>query len=70
MWQEAIGSAFKAYAAEKELQSIIVETQSSNRNAMGFYLSNGFRLCGFNGRYCPNKPLPSKDIAIFFPLDL
>ncbi len=37
---------------------------------MGFYLSNGFRLCGFNSRYCTNKPLPSKDIAIFFPLDL
>ncbi len=62
--------ALSRHAVEKELRSIIVETQPSNRNAMDFYLSNGFRLCGFNDRYYTNKPVSSKDIAIFFSLDL
>ncbi len=52
------------------LRAVMVEIQPGNRDAMDFYLSNGFRLCGINGRYYTNFPNSSKDIAIFFCLNL
>lgn len=55
---------------EAGLRSIIVETQPSEKDAMDFYLSNNFRLCGFNDRYYTNTPKTSKDIAIFLSIDL
>lgn len=57
-------------AKKRNARAIIVETQPSNKEAMDFYLSNGFRLCGYNDRYYTNEPRSSKDIAIFFSLDL
>ena len=57
-------------AMNRGARAIIVETQPGNKEAMDFYLSNGFRLCGYNDRYYTNHPKSSKDIAIFFSLDL
>lgn len=57
-------------AAEPSLRSIIVETQPANSNAMYFYPARGFRLCGYNDRYYTNTQNTSKDIAVFFYLDL
>ncbi len=60
----------REFAINHHLRAIIVETQPANRDAMDFYLAIGFRLCGFNDRYYTNSPSTSKDIAIFFSLDL
>ena len=63
-------SEFSKYARRHGLRGIIVETQPDNKDGMDFYLTNGFRLCGFNDRYYTNSPQSSHDIAIFFSLDL
>jgi ribosomal protein S18 acetylase RimI-like enzyme len=57
-------------ARKAGLRAIIVETQPSVREGMDFYLHNGFRLCGYNDRYYTNNPTTSKEIALFFSLDL
>ena len=51
-------------------RTIIVETQTGNKDAIDFYLANGLRFCGSNDRYYTNHPKTAKDIAIFFSLDL
>ncbi len=55
---------------KRGIRSVIAETQPSNIVAMDFYISQGFRLCGFNDRYYTNTPKSSRDVAIFFSLDL
>ena len=55
---------------QRGLRAIIVETQLDNKQGMDFYLSRGFRLCGYNDRYYTNHPRSSHEIAIFFSLDL
>jgi ribosomal protein S18 acetylase RimI-like enzyme len=57
-------------AKEKGLRAIIVETQPDNKGAMDFYLANGLKLCGYNDRYYTNSPKSSREIALFFSLDL
>jgi len=63
-------SEFSKVAKENQLRAIIVESQPDNKDGMDFYLSNGFRLCGFNDRYYTNRSKSSREIAIFFSLDL
>jgi [ribosomal protein S18]-alanine N-acetyltransferase len=53
-----------------DLRSIIVETQMGRHEAIGFYLSRNFRMCGYNDRYYTNHPDSGNDIAIFFSLDI
>jgi len=67
---KALVSEFSRIARQNQLRAIIVETQPSNKDGVDFYLSNGFRLCGFHDRYYTNHPKSSKDIAIFLSLDL
>lgn len=65
-----IVQALAKRAKQRELRAIIVETQLDNKQGMDFYLSKGFRLCGYNDRYYTNNPRSSHEIAIFFSLDL
>ncbi len=57
-------------ARRQGLRSIIVETQPYIREGIDFYLRTGFRMCGYNDRYYTNAPKTSRDIALFFSLDL
>lgn len=66
----ALIDEFAKLAKQNGLRAIIVETQPDNKGGMDFYLSNGFRLCGFNDRYYTNNPKSSREIAVFFSLDL
>ena len=67
---KALVDEFARVAKEKQLRAIIVETQPDNKEGMDFYLTNGFRLCGYNDRYYTNSPKSSHEIALFFSLDL
>ena len=66
----ALMSEFSNLARKRRLRAIIAETQPDNSEAIGFYLSNGFRFCGFNDRYYTNSPKTPHEVAIFFSLDL
>lgn len=57
-------------ARKAGLRAIIVETQPSVKEGMDFYLHKGFRLCGYNDRYYTNNPTTSREIALFFSLNL
>jgi ribosomal protein S18 acetylase RimI-like enzyme len=74
-WQrKGVGKAMVGELArlskERGLRAIIAETQPENRNAIDFYMANGFRMCGYNDRYYTNRPSSSKEIALFFSLDV
>lgn len=56
----------KTEAKKLKVRTIIAEAPSSNK-ALGFYLRNGFRVCGFNDRYYSND---AKEIAIFLSFDI
>jgi ribosomal protein S18 acetylase RimI-like enzyme len=67
---KALINEFARVAKEKQLRAIIVETQPDKKDGIDFYLANGFRLCGYNDRYYTNHPQSSREIALFFSLDL
>lgn len=66
----ALVSGLSHLAEEDGLRAIVAETQPGNQAAVGFYLSNGFRLCGYNDRYYTNSPRSPDEVALFFSLDL
>ena len=74
MKRKGIGSKLIQSLAEKakenNLRSIIVETQLGRKEGIDFYLSRGFRMCGYNDRYYTNVPKTGDDIAVFFSLDI
>jgi N-acetylglutamate synthase-like GNAT family acetyltransferase len=56
----------KAEAKKLKVRTIIAEAPSLNK-ALGFYLRNGFCICGFNDRYYSND---AKEIAVFLSFDI
>ncbi len=49
------------WAHERQLLSLMIETQTKNYPSIRFCEAVGFAFCGFNDRYFPNR-----DIAVFF----
>jgi N-acetylglutamate synthase-like GNAT family acetyltransferase len=74
MMRKGIGSKLIRTLVERakqdNLRSIIVETQIGRKEAIDFYMSQGFRMSGYSDRYYTNSPKSSNDIALFFSLDV
>jgi [ribosomal protein S18]-alanine N-acetyltransferase len=74
MMRKGIGSKLIQTLVERakqdNLRSIIVETQIGRKEAIDFYMSQGFRMSGYSDRYYTNSPKSSNDIALFFSLDV
>ncbi len=51
-------------AKSEQRRAIILETQSCNEKAIGFYLSQGFTFMGFNLCEYSNKDIENKEIRI------
>ncbi|MGB1288785.1 MAG: GNAT family N-acetyltransferase [Aggregatilineales bacterium] len=51
----------RRWAAEQQLERILIETQTKNYPGIQFCQKNGFTFCGFNDEYYPNH-----DIAVYF----
>ena len=54
----------KSIAAAKDCRAIMLETQSCNTNAIGFYLHEGFTLIGFDLRCYSNRDADRKEVRI------
>lgn len=54
----------KSIAVEKDCRAIILETQSCNTNAIGFYLHEGFTLIGFDLCCYSNRDVDRKEVRI------
>ncbi|MGN0142326.1 MAG: GNAT family N-acetyltransferase [Roseburia sp.] len=72
--KQGIGHALMEVAKEQarleRRRAIILETQSCNANAIGFYLHEGFTLIGFDSCCYRNDDLARKEVRIelgFFP---
>lgn len=57
----ALMKAALRWAEERNLRTIMLETQTKNYPAICFYQKHGFVFCGFNDHY-----YATKDIALFF----
>lgn len=64
---QGVGSALlraaRRWAAERQLNAIMLEAQTKNYPAIRFAQKHGAVYCGYNDRYYPNG-----DIAVFFVL--
>ena len=54
----------KKRAAEQKRRAIILETQSCNTNAIGFYLHQGFELIGFDTCCYTNDDIKRREVRI------
>ena len=54
----------KEVAAAQKRRAIILETQSCNTNAIGFYLSQGFELIGFDACCYTNNDIGRHEVRI------
>ena len=54
----------KSIAAAKDCRAIMLETQSCNTNAIGFYLHEGFTLIGFDLCCYSNRDADRKEVRI------
>jgi hypothetical protein len=54
----------KEVAAAQKRRAIILETQSCNTNAIGFYLSQGFELIGFDTCCYTNNDIGRHEVRI------
>lgn len=54
----------KSIAHEKNCRAIMLETQSCNTNAIGFYLHEGFTLIGFDLCCYSNRDTERKEVRI------
>ncbi|MFN8459139.1 MAG: GNAT family N-acetyltransferase [Anaerolineae bacterium] len=67
--RKGIGSrllkAGRRWAAEHNLNQLMLEIQTKNYPAIAFAQKHGFQFCGYNERYYPNG-----DIALFFSLSI
>lgn len=61
----ALMKAALRWAEERNLRTIILETQTKNYPAISFYQKHGFLFCGFNDHY-----YATQDIALFFAHNL
>lgn len=57
----ALLTAAQAWALERGVRRLILETQSKNQPAIRFAQKFGFEFCGYNDQY-----YPSQDVALFF----
>ena len=63
----------KKITVEKNYRTLILETQSSNINAVDFYLHEGFTLIGFDSCCYTNTDLERKEIRLnmgWFPMKI
>jgi ribosomal protein S18 acetylase RimI-like enzyme len=51
----------RQWAKDQGLQALAVEATTKNHPALSLYQNLGFRFCGYNDHYYPNR-----DIALFF----
>lgn len=56
----------KEAAREQKRRAIILETQSCNTNAIGFYLHQGFELIGFDKCCYTNKDIERREVRFNF----
>jgi len=61
----ALMKAALRWAEERNLRTIMLETQTKNYPAICFYQRHGFVFCGFNDHY-----YATQDIALFFAHNL
>lgn len=54
----------KGQALREERRALILETQSCNVNAIGFYLHEGFTLIGFDACCYSNNDLKRKEVRV------
>lgn len=66
--RKGVGRALMDYAKERAVQdgrrAIILETQSCNANAIGFYLHEGFELIGFDSCCYTNADIERKEVRL------
>lgn len=61
---KALMDKAKEYAVKHGFRMIILETQSCNVNAIDFYLSQGFRLAGFDAYCYSNHDIENKEVRV------
>ena len=54
----------KAIAASQHRRAVILETQSCNTNAIGFYLHEGFELIGLDTCFYTNNDIGRREVRI------
>lgn len=54
----------KAVAARQQRRAVMLETQSCNTNAIGFYLHEGFELIGFDTCCYSNDDIGKKEVRL------
>ena len=54
----------KEITAERKYRALMLETQSSNVNAVDFYLHEGFTLIGFDSCCYSNRDLEKKEVRL------
>lgn len=68
--RKGIGAALIGKAEEvaksEGLRSVILETQSCNVKAIGFYLSRGYELAGFESQAYSNEDIERGDVRLEF----
>lgn len=57
-------NAAKEQALREKRRALILETQSSNVNAIGFYLHEGFTLIGFDSCCYSNEDIARKEVRL------
>lgn len=66
--RQGIGKALMDYAKARALadgrRAIILETQSCNTNAIGFYLHEGFELIGFDSCCYTNADIARREVRL------
>ena len=72
--KQGLGKALMEVAKEQarleRRRAVILETQSCNANAIGFYLHEGFTLIGFDSCCYSNRDLARREVRIelgYFP---
>jgi hypothetical protein len=54
----------KEVAARQQRRAVMLETQSCNTNAIGFYLHEGFELIGFDTCCYSNDDIGKKEVRL------
>ncbi len=57
-------------AREKRARMIVLETQSCNVSAIGFYLRHGFELIGFDSAAYSNQDIGKGEVRLEFGLEV
>jgi GNAT superfamily N-acetyltransferase len=57
----ALLSAIQAWALERSVRRIVIETQSKNHSGIRLAQKFGYEFCGYNDQY-----YPTQDVALFF----